>query len=85
MISDEPNAPETTPLLSSASSRTDALVGLQPITPGTAELEEIAPYVVLPAESTVDVPRDGTRKVHVGANAVVNFVKADSITFPVFT
>jgi len=51
----------------------------------TAEFEEIAPYVVFADVSTVEVPRDGTRIVQVGANAMVNFVKALSIIFPLFT
>ena len=41
--------------------------------------------MVLPAVRTVEVPRDGTRMVHVGANAIVNFVKAVSTTFPLLT
>lgn len=41
--------------------------------------------MVVPALSTADVPSDGARNVHVGANAEVNFVNAVSMTFPVFT
>ncbi len=60
-------------------------VGFHPVTPLIAEFEEIAPYVTPAALNTVELPADGIRIVHVGANDELNFVKAVSVTFPTFT
>jgi hypothetical protein len=73
------------PLLSKVRTRRAGAVGFHPVIPEIAPRLVKARYVFPFAESVVDAPVLGRRRVHVGEKVALNFVIALSTTLPVTT